>query len=312
MRGVYRMKKKKILTAAAIAGAVGIGVAEVLSGQIIRTSVVMPEKDKNTFPPETNRKHENNPDIQTVYMDSFDGTRLLGHWYPCEDAVRSIICMHGWHGSWLKDFGDIIDFLHESRCNILLADERAQNGSDGKYMGFALLERYDCLEWIKWVTAQTSEDLPLYIYGVSMGSATVMMTAGLDLPDNVKGVIADCGFTSPQDIWKHLTYKNMHLPYSRMLGLMTEAKYAVRTKTTGTSHSTIDALKNCDIPVLFVHGGDDDFVPVEMTIRNYEAFEGDKEILIIEGAGHAVNYRTDPESYEAAVKRLWAKGEKDR
>ena len=91
--------------------------------------------------------------------------------------------------------------------------------------------------------------------------------------------------------------------------LMTEFNYSIKTGIKGTGYSSIDALKKCKIPVLFVHGSEDDFVPKEMTYRNYEEFEGDGEMLIVEGAGHAVNYVTDPEAYEAAVKRLWAKCE---
>ena len=311
-RNRKKSKKKKLIIAGAAAAAVPalvIAVAEVMAFRIVKTSVHMPDKDKNTYNPETNRKHENNPDIQTVTMQTFDNISLLGHWYPCEDAERTVICMHGWHGSWLKDFGDIIDFLHESHCNILLPDERGQNSSEGSFMGFALLERYDCLEWIKWVNNKVSPDLPVYIYGVSMGSATVMMTSALDLPGNVKGVIADCGFTSPQDIWRYLTNKTMHLPYGKLMELLTERRYAGRTGIKGTKYSSVDALQDCDIPVLFVHGSEDDFVPTKMTYINFEAFNGEKEMLIINGAGHAVNYRTDPESYEAAVKRLWAKCE---
>ena len=142
-----------------------------------------------------------------------------------------------------------------------------------------------------------------------MGSATVMMTSALDLPDNVKGVIADCGFTSPQDIWRYLTNKTMHLPYGKLMELLTERRFAGRTGINGTKYSSVDALQNCDVPVLFVHGSEDDFVPTKMTYINFESFDGEKEMLIINGAGHAVNYRTDPESYEAAVKRLWAKCE---
>ena len=96
----------------------------------------------------------------------------------------------------------------------------------------------------------------------------------------------------------------------RLLDLMIKVKFALRTGERDISYSTIDALRNCDLPVLFVHGSEDDFVPTEMSYRNYEAFEGDKELLIIKGAGHAVNYRTDPAAYEAAVKRLWEKCEK--
>ena len=306
----YQMNKRRLAAAWGLTTAAVILGAETVSNYILYTSVYMPKKDKNTFPEDTNMKHHDNPEIKTVFINSFDGTQLLGHWYPCENAVRNVVCMHGWHGSWLKDFGDIIDFLHDSGCNVLLADERAQNGSEGRYMGFSLLERYDCLEWIKWISAETSQDLPVYIYGVSMGSATVMMTAGMDLPENVKGVIADCGFTSPKDIWTYLLHKNMHLPYGKLLNLMIKVKFALRTGERDVSYSTIESLKNCDLPVLFVHGSEDDFVPTEMSYRNYEAFEGDKELLIIKGAGHAVNYRTDPAAYEAAVKRLWEKCEK--
>ena len=302
------MSRKKVFIAGALLFAAMIGVAEAMSARIIRSSIVMPEKDKNTFPPETNRKHEDNPDIQTVTINTFDGLTLLGHWYPCEDAERNIVCMHGWHGSWLKDFGDIIDFLHDSKCNILLVDERAQNRSEGKFMGFSLLEKHDCVEWAKWVSSMTSPELPVYLYGVSMGSATVMMASALKLPKNVKGIIADCGFTSPQDIWKYHTHR-LHMPYGGLMKLMTEKKFEFRTHAKGTAESSLDALKICGIPVLLVHGSEDHFVPTEMSYRNYEACGSDKELLIIEGAGHAVNYVTDPKPYEEALRRLWAKAE---
>ncbi len=304
------MNKKILFAGGALLAVANIAVAEVLATRIVASSVIMPEQDKNTFPPETNRKHENNPEIETVKMQTFDGIELIGHWYPCENAERTIVCMHGWHGSWLKDFGDVIDFLHESSCNILLADERGQNSSEGSFMGFALLERYDCIEWVKWVNARTSQDLPVYLYGVSMGSATVMLASELDKPANVKGIIADCGFTSPRDIWKYLTNKNMHMPFGVLLKNQTEYKYRKITGNSGTHISSLEALGNCVIPVLFVHGDEDDFVPTEMSYRNYEACASEKELLIIKGAGHAVNYRTDPASYEAALKRLWAKCEK--
>ena len=301
--------KRLVLSSFALTAAAGIAAADILARKIVKNSVIMPEKDKNTFTETTDRKHENNPKIETVYTKYFDGTSLLGHWYQCEDAVRTVICMHGWHGSWLKDFGDIIDFLHDSGCNILLPDERGQNSSGGAFMGFALLERFDCIEWVKWVNERTSADIPVYLYGVSMGSATVMMASELDLPDNVKGIIADCGFTSAQDIWRYLTRKTMHIPYGRLLSRQTEYIYHKMTGNYGTHLSSLDALSSCSIPVLFVHGDEDDFVPTEMSYRNHEACASDKELLIIKGAGHAVNYRTDPLSYEAAVRRLWDKCE---
>ncbi len=92
-------------------------------------------------------------------------------------------------------------------------EQRGQNNSAGDYMGFGMLERYDCLEWIKWVNEQNVEGLPIYLAGVSMGAATVLMTTDLGLPENVHGAIADCGFTSPHAIWKHVVENNLHMPY---------------------------------------------------------------------------------------------------
>ena len=172
-------------------------------------------------------------------------------------------------------------------------------------MGFGLLERYDCLEWIKWACEKTDgEDTPIYLGGVSMGGATVLMTAGFDLPERVHGIVADCAFTSPHAIWKHVVQNNLHIPYglySTVASDICKKKIQMSSK----EYSCTDAMKVCRVPVLFIHGTDDRFVPVSMTYENYKACIAPRHLLVVPGADHGLSYFTDKKSYEEAVTKFW-------
>ena len=243
-------------------------------------------------------------DCEAVEITSYDGERLVGHWRHCENAKRIILAMHGWRSGWNKDFGIISDFWHENQCSVLYAEQRGQNNSGGEYMGFGLLERFDCVEWIKWVSERCGEGLPVYLAGVSMGVTTVLMASGLDLPEHVHGIIADCGFTSPDEIWKHVTENNLHLSY----GLRSAAVNGIcrkKLQVEPAEYSTVEALKRNQKPVLFVHGTDDHFVPVEMTYENYKACAAPKRLLVVPGADHGMSYVVDQAGYQAAMLEFW-------
>ena len=150
---------------------------------------------------------------EQVEITAQDGTTLVGHWFCPENAKRIIVAMHGWRSNWSQDFGAIAPFWFDNDCAVLFAEQRGQGNSGGEYMGFGLLERYDCLDWIHWVNERTEAKLPIYLGGVSMGAATILMTAGFELPENVKGIVADCAFTSPHAIWKHVVENNFKLPF---------------------------------------------------------------------------------------------------
>ena len=150
---------------------------------------------------------------QRVEIQSRDGIRLVGHIRTCPHARRIVLAMHGWRSSWDQDFGMIADFLYRSGCTVLYAEQRGQNDSGGDYMGFGMLERYDCADWAAWMAENLSDTLPMYLIGISMGASTVLMASGLPLPANVKGIAADCGYTSAKEIWKHITNDNLHLSY---------------------------------------------------------------------------------------------------
>lgn len=243
---------------------------------------------------------------ETVEICSHDGVRLVGHWRMPSDPKRVIIAMHGWRSSWAQDFGSISDFWYDNDCAVLYAEQRGHGNSGGEYLGFGMLERHDCLGWINWVNEKTDMSLPVYLGGVSMGATTVLMTAGLDLPDNVKGIVADCGFTSPQAIWKHVVEKKFHMPYSLHASTASEL---CRKRINMTSHeySAVDAMKVCKIPILFIHGTDDKFVPINMTYENYKACVAPKRIMVVPGAGHGMSYFTDKQGYESEIKEFWNK-----
>ena len=243
-------------------------------------------------------------DQETVTIESHDGLRLVGHWVPRKKPKRVIVAMHGWRSTWKQDFGAISDFWYDSGCSVLYAEQRGQGESGGKYMGFGMLERYDALGWINWVNEKTGGRLPIYLCGVSMGATTVLMAAGLELPDNVKGIIADCGFTSPQAIWKHVIEKNLHLPY-RIHAAAASDLCKKRINMSSKAYSTVDAMKQCAIPVLFIHGSDDKFVPIDMTYENYKACSAEKQLLVVPGAGHAMSYFIEKEKYEKTVTDFW-------
>ena len=242
----------------------------------------------------------------TVEIISHDGIKLVGHWYENPNAQRIVVAMHGWRSSWNQDFGMIADFLHDNGCSVLYAEQRGQNSSGGDHMTFGLLERYDCLDWINWVNKNTQGELPIYLAGISMGATTVLMATGLELPRNVRGVVADCGFTSPYAIWKYVTEENLHLSY-KLHGNLVERLCQRKIRMGAKAYSTIDAMNGCQIPVLFIHGSDDRFVPVTMTYENYRACTAPKQLLIVPGAQHGLSYYVEKERYEETVKNLWNK-----
>lgn len=239
-----------------------------------------------------------------VEVTGRDGTKLVGHWFEHDAPKRTIVAMHGWRSSWCRDFALIMDFWVEQGCNVLLPEQRGQGGSGGEYMSFGLLERHDCLTWAQWVSARHGADIPVYLCGISMGASTVLMAAGLELPGNVRGIIADCGYTSPEAIWRHIAKENLKMSYGLRSGA---AKQMCRKKIQVgiDDYSCVDAMGECEVPVLFIHGSDDRFVPIEMTYENYKACAAPKRLLVVPGAGHGMSYLVDRRGYENAVRQFW-------
>ncbi len=250
------------------------------------------------------RQLETSDGFESVGLTVGDGVRLVGHWREHPNPKRVIVAMHGWRSSWSRDFGFIADFWYARGCSVLFAEQRGQNNSGGEYMGFGMLERHDCVDWVRWVNRRTGGELPVYLWGISMGGATVLMASALNLPKNVKGIISDCGFTSPHAIWKHVTEKNLHLPYL-LQGVLAD-RWCKKTIHVGSKNcSTVKALQKSRIPVLLIHGTEDKFVPVRMTYENYQACAAPKRLFIVPGAEHGMSYHIDRPGYQRAVTEFW-------
>lgn len=247
-------------------------------------------------------------ETEEIVITGNDGNKLAGHLYTCDYPKRLIIAVHGWRSTWNRDFGMAAEFMFENNCNVLFIEQRCQGGSDGEYIGFGLLERYDCLEWAKWAHEKYDGKLPIYFDGISMGATTVLMASGLDLPESVKGIIADSGFTSPHAIWKHVTENHMHIKYGPIKGIV-NAICRKKIHQGADECTTMEALEKNKVPVLFAHGTDDPFVPVEMTYENYKACKAPKRLVIVPGAAHGMSFYVEKEKYAKELKEFWAEND---
>ncbi len=319
-----RNTKKKIIIGASVATACALTVASAyIMLQMVTDAALKREKPKlhkvtkrqkdenieqsvfDRFEEEKKLAAEklDNRNLEEVSITSQDNLKLIGHWWQCENARRTVICFHGWHVTWDSDFGLSADFLHDNGCNILFAEQRAHGNSEGKYTGFGLLERYDCLDWISWVNERCGSELPIYLIGLSMGASTVLMAAGLNLPSNVKGIIADSAYSSAREIWQCVFEKNAHIPYNKVENIFNTT--ADKKLHTDTSYTVSEALEHCNIPVLLIHGTEDDIVPIEMAYENYNSCSAPKRLFAVEGAGHCMNYFMDKKGCETEIKSFW-------
>ncbi len=244
-------------------------------------------------------------DTETVEIQGYGGVMLKGHVLPSDTPRRLVIAVHGWRGSWNRDFGIISDFWLSNDATVLYVEQRGQQGSGGDTISFGLCERYDIIEWVNWAQIRFPE-LPIYLCGVSMGASSVLMSSSLGLPRRVHGIIADSGFTSPIEIWRHVISHNLRLPYA-LYSRAARRECERRTGQSADSCSTLTALSECRVPVLFIHGDADSFVPIEMTYRNYSACPSPKRLFVIHGANHCMGYYIDPVGYEREMSNFWEK-----
>ncbi len=240
--------------------------------------------------------------MEHITIRSRDGLTLHGDYIPANETSDTIaITFHGYTGSGLSDCASIASFFLKKGYDCLVVDNRAHGKSEGKYVGFGILDRYDCLEWIKYVTERFGSGKKIILYGVSMGASTVLMAAGSpQLSPDVKAIISDCAFTSPYDVFAHILKRDYHLPPFPVMNINDE----LCRKKAGygfSDYSTLTAVKNTLCPILFIHGADDNFVPTWMSEKNYKACNSPKELLIVENAGHAASYYENVPLYEKTV-----------
>ena len=278
-----------------------------------------PNFDRHDEPPaplnETQYLHEYrdfiNPSInwflsqkfEDVYITSFDGLKLYGTFMAAPEGKckGSILMCHGFHGVAPRDFAGLPEFYLSLGYNVLLINQRAHNKSEGKYLTFGVKERFDCRDWILYLNSRFGESMPVFLHGISMGCGTILMAAGLELPSNVKGLVADCGYTSPYDIMFSVLTTQVKLPSFPIMPLSNIMVKCIAGFSLKEC-SALDAMKTNRIPILFICGDKDDFVPTWMTMKNYETCVAEKRLFLVKGARHAESYFVDKDGYENQVK----------
>ncbi len=238
-----------------------------------------------------------------VSITSFDGLTLRGKYYEYKKGAPIEILFHGYRGSAERDMSGAVLRCAELGRSALLVDHRASGKSDGKVISFGVNESRDCITWIDYVIKHIDKDAKIILTGISMGAATVMSLADTELPKNVVGILADCGYTTTSAIIKKVM-KDMKLP-PKMLMPFVRLGAKVFGGFKVDKVSPLEALRNSKLPVIFIHGDADDYVPYEMSVENYNACISTKRLVRIEGAGHGIAFLKAPEKYYRELREFF-------
>ena len=179
--------------------------------------------------------------------------------------------------------------------NVLVPDLRGHGKSEGDYIGMGWNDRKDILRWIDLILKENN-NAEIILHGVSMGGATVMMTSGEELSENIKCIIEDCGYSSVVDEFEDKLKNIFNLPKTPILQVA-DLVSRVRAGYWFSDASSVSQLKKAKVPILFIHGDKDDFVPYDMLDKVYNAADVEKEKLVVEGAEHAKYAYVKPELY---------------
>lgn len=238
-------------------------------------------------------------------ITSFDGLKLKGLLLSQKKSKKFAVLVHGYLCNGRDEMSHLARHYYDDLgFNCLLPDNRAHGKSEGKYIGFGFLDSFDILSWIDFLIKTYGDDIEIILHGISMGAATVMITAGNDkLPKQVKGVIEDCGYSDMGKEIRHVVKQKAKLslpPVRKAADIICKIKAGYYFKDS----SPVNALKKATVPILFIHGEEDDFVPTFMVRELYEAYEKEKLLLIVPGAAHARSYYIAKEEYDKHIDKL--------
>lgn len=236
-------------------------------------------------------------------ITSFDGLKLRGIYYEYAPGAPIEIMFHGYRGCAERDLPGGVQRCFRVGRSALLVDQRGGGRSEGSTISFGINERKDCLKWIDFVIGKFGPDVKIILTGISMGAATVMMAAGEDLPENVIGILADCGYSSPKEIILKVIGEmglppKLSYPFARLAARLFGHFDLEET-------SPVEALKKCKVPVIFYHGEADAFVPCDMSRACFNACASRKKLVTIPGAGHGLSYAVEPDLYVETLKEFF-------
>lgn len=312
-------KAAKLLAAAGFAAGAGVGICDLVSNLLVDRRFAVPESFGNLVSGadmtemravgEKNRQWLEDYGYERYTINADDGTKLIGYLLKPEKPSKLFaFCAHGYRCEGRREFSGISQYYLSRGFNVFLVDHRAAGESEGKYLGFGYYEAKDSVKWLHFLNDTFGNDISIVIHGVSMGSATVMlMSSDENLPENVKLTVADCGYTSA---WDEFTYKlaDLKIPEKPLLPIVN----AINIKKAGYDFkkdtNALESVKHARLPMLFIHGGADKFVPTFMVYLLFDACSHPvKDMMVVEGADHASSYVVGTQQYGAKIDEMLEK-----
>lgn len=239
--------------------------------------------------------------IHDTVIINQEGLRLNGYYIrSAQPTKKTAILVHGYTDCAFSMLPIAHIYSHQLGFNVLLPDLQYQGKSEGKAVNMGWKDRLDVIQWAKVANSIFGNNTEMVIHGISMGGATTMMVSGEKLPPYIKCFIEDCGYTSAWDEFSYELKEMFGLPDFPLLyaaSMLTKLRF-------GWSFGEASALKQvakCKLPMLFIHGDVDTYVPTRMVYPLYQAKPQPKELWIVPGATHARSYRNNEKEYTAKV-----------
>ncbi len=240
---------------------------------------------------------------EEITITSHDGLKLYGRYYHNGDGLPMEIFFHGYRSSGLRDGSGAIELAPKAGFNLLVVDQRGSGLSDGRVISFGVKEKQDVLSWVSYAIARFGDDLKIILAGVSMGAATVLMASGLKLPKNVKCITADCPYSSQKDIISKVC-SDLKLPVTVVMPFI-----SLGAKLYGhfdlDSETPEEAVSHTTVPIFFVHGDADGFVPCDMSSRMYERCASSKLMYLAPDSPHGISFVAHYPEYTDHLKKFF-------
>lgn len=238
--------------------------------------------------------------FEIVEFTADNGEKIRGRvLVPPVSNGKLIIACHGARSSGVGEFCFMKDYFYKSGFTLIMPDHRGCGESDGKFLGYGTHESEDTVIWLNYAKKRFPK-LNIFLLGVSMGAATVLMMSSKVSPNDVKGIIADCSYTSAYNEFAYQAKASFHIPAFPIIDICNLYCKAL-CKYSFKDASPINSVKKAKVPILFIHGKADDFVPFYMEKQLYDACTSEKEYIEVENAVHARSYYTNPKQYETAM-----------
>lgn len=239
---------------------------------------------------------------ESLQIISFDGLQLRASFLQAENKTRrTVILAHGYRAEvGLRDMASLARMYHEEfGFNVLCPDNRAHGASEGNIIGFGWTDRKDYLGWIDLII-EREKQAEIVLHGVSMGGAVVLSVSGESLPVQVKGIISDCAFTSMHDQLAHQLKRSFGLPPFPLM----PAASLINKWYAGhffKEASALKQVKKASVPILYIHGGEDYYVPTSMVYQLHEQTSAEKSLYVAKGAGHGQAFSEDEQEYKKQI-----------